>query len=341
MPESRGPSPSCRSRRSRRRSSSRAVMVASRDSWRSVGERPGAQGLRQQRRRQPEDVLVAAAQSEVSGPESDDQLGAGAVEREGRACASTTCPRRPARPPASVRAAYGSTSASRMARSAGDRVVPDPAGHPAGGVERVAPAAEQRPRRRSRGAATWSGMEGDRGRALRPGPGCRRRVVDAGHVQQRHGHDEQGRDGDDAHGETTTLSTVTPRTSTISGSATTDDHGRADQGEDEEGVRQPRAVLDREVRECRQQAGRGGGERHPLERPPLLLGAGLDAPPDVPEQPATTQDGEGRGAVVATPPQHRGELEAQDDHQPGGFVEATPAQDRDTPSSRRARPPGP
>ena len=52
---------------------------------------------------------------------------------------------------------------------------------------------------------------------------------------------------------TTTTETVTPRTSTISGQRHADDQRRADQGEDQEGVRQPRSVLHGELREPGQQ----------------------------------------------------------------------------------------
>ncbi len=181
-------------------------------------EGPGAQSLREQRGRQPEHVLVAAAEGEVPRTQPHDELGAGAVQREGPGVGRRTSRRRRGRPSGVRSAAYGSTSASRITRSARTGSSPT---WPA--TRLAASSGSRRPPKSASStvprSSTWSGWN-----PIAASPATRPSAPTEGSVTPAMSSSETAATNTVVTAMTqtvtTTTETVTPRTSTISGSAT-------------------------------------------------------------------------------------------------------------------------
>ena len=117
MPERRGPSPSWRSRLSLRRSSSRAVMVASRDSWRSAA-RARARRVCASNGAASRSTCWSLLLRDRSPGRSPTTSSAPAPSRGKVRVWVSEVPDSTSTPPSDRSAAYGSTSASRITRSA-------------------------------------------------------------------------------------------------------------------------------------------------------------------------------------------------------------------------------
>ena len=143
MPESRGPRPSWRSRRSRRRSSSRAVIVCPRDSCRSAARARARRVCASRGTVRRRTCSSSLEKVEVARPEPDDQLARRAVEQRRCGCGSwrvpdaTSC--RAVDPERGVRQDQRLTDRPKRQQ----RVVTDPAGDLAGGSERVGSGSEE------------------------------------------------------------------------------------------------------------------------------------------------------------------------------------------------------
>ena len=217
MPDSRGPSPSWRSRRSRRRSSSIAVMAVSRDSWRSAASARARRVWASSGATRRSTCSSPADRRQVARPQPDHQLGAGVAAEAGRrGCACQPCPRRPAphRRRAGRRTAAPAPRGSPAAPAPGRRrcgrrpgvAASSGSGRPPNSSSSTTPRSSDLQRVEADG-----GEPADHGQRARPAA-SRRRPCRAATPPREH------RDvGDHGDARDTTASVTTPRTSTMLG----------------------------------------------------------------------------------------------------------------------------